>query len=111
MSACHSIMSVCHSRYVCLSFNYVRLSFNYVFLSFDFVITKRGGIITNCDSLVYYKAQWTLQIATACLLQIATRITKCDDYYKLSTLGGNWRGSYSWGYKEYNAITMHASLS
>ena len=28
-----------------------------------------------------------------------------------STLGGNWPGSYSWGYKEYNTITMYTSLS
>ena len=84
------------------------------------IITKCDGIITNCDSLVYYKAQWTLQIATAFLLQSATRIIKklrqvlqsamiiknCD-----STLGGNWRGNYSWGYKEYNAIITHTSLS
>ena len=32
--------------------------------------------ITKCDGLL-------LQIATAFLLQIATGITKCDDYYKL----------------------------
>ena len=36
------------------------------------IITKCDGIITNCDSLVYYKARWTLQIATAFLLQSAT---------------------------------------
>ena len=69
------------------------------------IITKCDGIITNCDSLVYYKVQWT--VITNCdsffitncdtvyyklwqvlqsamdLLQIATGITKCDDYYKL----------------------------
>ena len=78
-------------------------------------ITKRDGLL--------------LQIATAFLLQSATRfITNCDRYYKVrwiyyelqqilqstmiitncdSTPGGNQRGSYSWGYKEYNAITMH----
>ena len=47
------------------------------------IITKCDGIITNCDSLVYYKTRWTLQIAIALLLQSATGITKCDDYYKL----------------------------
>ena len=69
------------------------------------IITKRDGIITNCDSLVYYKVRW--RVITNCdsffitkcdtvyyklrqvlqspmnLLQIATGITKCDDYYKL----------------------------
>ena len=69
------------------------------------IITKCDGIITNCDSLVYYKVRWT--VITNCdsffitncdtvyyklwqvlqsamdLLQIATGITKCDDYYKL----------------------------
>ena len=62
-------------------------------------------IITNCDSLVYYKVRWTVItncdsfFITKCdtfyyklrqvlqsamdLLQIATGITKCDDYYKL----------------------------
>ena len=68
-------------------------------------ITKCDGIITNCDSLLYYKVRWT--VVTNCdsffiakcdtvyyklrqvlqsamdLLQIATGITKCDDYYKL----------------------------
>ena len=65
------------------------------------IITKRDGIITNCDSLVYYKVRW--RVITNCdsffitkcdtvyyklrqvlqspmnLLQIATGITKCDD--------------------------------
>ena len=69
------------------------------------IITKCDIIITNCDSLVYYKVRWT--VITNCdsffitncdtvyyklrqvlqsamdLLQIATGITKCDDYYKL----------------------------
>ena len=42
-------------------------------------------IITNCDSLVYYEVRWTVvQIATAFLLQSATRfITNCDRYYKV----------------------------
>ena len=40
------------------------------------IITKCDGIITNCDSLVYYKVRHGL-------LQITTGITKCDDYYKL----------------------------
>ena len=69
------------------------------------IITKCDGIITNCDSLVYYKVRWTVitncdsffitkcdtvyyklrQVlqSTMNLLQIATGITKCDDYYKL----------------------------
>ena len=69
------------------------------------IITKCDGIITNCDSLVYYKGRWTVitncdsLFITKCdkvyyklgqvlqsamdLLQIATGITKCDDYYKL----------------------------
>ena len=48
-----------------------------------------------------------LQIATTFFLQSATRFITNSD----STLGGNWRSSSSWGYKEYNAITMHTSLS
>ena len=55
-------------------------------------ITKCDGIITNCNSLVYYKVQRT--VLTNCdsffvtkvrygLLQIVTGITKCDDYCKL----------------------------
>ena len=63
------------------------------------IITKCDGIITNCDSLVYYQVRWTVAIAffiTKCdtvyyklrqvlrsamdLLEIATGITKCDDY-------------------------------
>ena len=69
------------------------------------IITKCHGIITNCDSLVYYKVRWTVItncdsfFITKCdtvyyklgqvlqsamdLLQIATGITNCDDYYKL----------------------------
>ena len=69
------------------------------------IITKCDGIITNCDSLVYYKVRWTVItncdsfFITKCdkvyyklrqvlqsamdLLQIATGVTKCDDYYKL----------------------------
>ena len=69
------------------------------------IITKSDGIITNCASLVFYKLRWTaitncdsffitncdtayyksrqvLQSAMD-LLQIATGITKSDDYYKL----------------------------
>ena len=68
-------------------------------------ITKYNGIMTNCDSLVYYKLRWTVVtncdsfFITRCdtvyyklrqvlqsgmdLLQIVTGITKCDDYYKL----------------------------
>ena len=40
------------------------------------IITKCDGIITNCDSLVYYKVRHGL-------LKIATGIKKCDYYYKL----------------------------
>ena len=69
------------------------------------IIRKCYVIITNCDSLVYYKVRWTVItncntfFITKCdtvyyklrqvlqcamdLLQIATGITKCDDYYKL----------------------------
>ena len=69
------------------------------------IITKCDEIITNCDSLVYYKVRWTVItncdsfFITKCdtvyyklrrvlqsamdLLQIATGITQCDDYYKL----------------------------
>ena len=49
----------------------------------------RWAVITNCDSffltkcdMVYYKLRQVLQSAMD-LLQIATGITKCDDYYKL----------------------------
>ena len=56
------------------------------------IITKCDRIITNRDRLVHYKVRWT--VITNCdsffyykvrygLLQIATGITKCDDYYKL----------------------------
>ena len=46
------------------------------------VITKCDSFfITNCDK-VYYKLRQVLQSAMD-LLQIATDITKCDDYYKL----------------------------
>ena len=92
------------------------------------IITKCDGIITNCDSLVYYKARWTLQIATAFLLQSAARfITNCDRYYKVRWMYYkvrwllqiatvhlvviNWRFRDTRGYKEYNAITTHTSLS
>ena len=74
-------------------------------LCFFMFITKCDGIITNCDSLLYYKVRWTVItncnsfFITKCdtvyyklrqvlqsamdLLQIAKGITKCDDYYKL----------------------------
>ena len=49
----------------------------------------RWTVVTNCDSFfvtkcdtVYYKLRQVLQSAMY-LLQIATGITKCDDYYKL----------------------------
>ena len=68
------------------------------------IITGCDGISTNCDSLVYYKVRWTVItncdsiFITKCdgfiancdryykvrwLLQIATGITKCDDYFNL----------------------------
>ena len=74
------------------------------------IITKYDGIITNCDSLVYYKVRWTVNtncdgfFITKCdtvyyklrqvlqsamdLLQIVTGITKCDDYHKLRQYTG-----------------------
>ena len=55
-------------------------------------ITKSDGIITNCESLVYYKVRWTVitnyDSFFMDLLQIATGITKCDDYYKLRQYSG-----------------------
>ena len=42
-------------------------------------ITKCDGIITNCDTLVYYEVRWT--VITNC---DSFFITKCDTfYYKL----------------------------
>ena len=41
----------------------------------------RWTVVTKCDT-VYYKLRQVLQSAMD-LLQIATGITKCDDYYKL----------------------------
>ena len=74
-------------------------------------ITKRDGLY-KLRQLLYYKLRLSLlQIATG-IAKCDGCITKCDDYTNCdSTLGGNRRGSYSWGYKEYNAITMHTSLS
>ena len=68
-------------------------------------VLQSAMIITNCESLVYYKVRWTVItncdsfFITKCdtvyyklrqvlqsvmdLLQIATDIAKCDDYYKL----------------------------
>jgi len=72
------------------------------------IITKCDGIITNRDSLVYYKVRWT--VITNCdtffitkydtvyyklrqvlqsamgLLQIAIGITKCDDLVQIATV-------------------------
>ena len=61
----------------------------------------RWTVITNCDSFfitkcdtVYYKLRQVLQSATD-LLQIATGITKCDDYYKLRQYkGGGGEGGW-----------------
>ena len=54
----------------------------------------RWTVITNCDSFfitkcdtVYYKLRQVLQ-SVMDLLQIATGITKCDDYYKLRQYSG-----------------------
>ena len=57
----------------------------------SFVYFKvRWTVITNCDSFFittvrhgYYKLRQVFQSAIHDLLQIATDITKCDDYYKL----------------------------
>ena len=68
------------------------------------------GIITNCESLVYYKVRWTVisncdsffitkwdtsyyklrQVLQSAmdLLQIAIGITKCDHYNKLRQYSG-----------------------
>jgi len=58
------------------------------FESLSKIITKCHEIITNCDSFsitkcdtVYYKLRQVLQSAMN-LLQIATGVTKRDDYYK-----------------------------
>ena len=59
------------------------------------VITKCDGIITNCDSLVYYKVRWTVVFKLRQLfyykvrhglLQIATGITNRERYYKVRWL-------------------------
>ena len=68
-----------------------------------FLLQSATRFITNCDR--YYKVRW-MYYKLRHVLQSAMIITNCD-----STLGGNWRGSYSWGYKEYNAITIHTSPS
>ena len=59
----------------------------------------RWTVITNCDSFfitkcdkVYYKLRQVLQRAMD-LLQIATGITKCDDYYKLRQYKGMFASS------------------
>ena len=107
MSVCHSIMSSCHSivsvclsimsschssifNYIFLSFSYVRLSFNYVFLSFGFVRLLFNYVCLTFNLSANYGVRSPPKIY--------------DFYFKS-------RGSYSWGYKEYNAITMHTSLS
>ena len=46
------------------------------FESLSKIITKCHGIITNCDSLVYYKVRWT--VITNC---DSFFITKCDTVY------------------------------
>ena len=49
---------------------------------------KCDGIITNCDSLVYYKLRWT--VITNCDSFFITKcdgfITNCDRYYKVRWL-------------------------
>ena len=59
------------------------------------VITKCDSyFITKCDKC-YYKVRQVLQSVTV-LLQSATDITKCDDYYKVrqNTPQGVWSWSY-----------------
>ena len=102
METTRSLFDYIHTYLIDTHFNRAfRSKFNYS----QKVITKCDGIITNCDSLVYYKVRWTIVtncdtfFITKCdtvyyklrqvlqsamdLLQIATGITKCDDYYKL----------------------------
>ena len=54
------------------------------------MVTKCDGIITNCDSLAYYKVRWTVitncdsLFITKCdtvYCKIATGITKCDGFF------------------------------
>ena len=51
-------------------------------------MTKCDRIITNCDSLVYYKVRWT--VITICDSFFITKcdefITNCDRYYKLRAM-------------------------
>ena len=85
----------------CIFWHYINVD-EVSWITLKKIITKCDGIITNCDSLVYYKVRWT--VITTCdtffitkcdtvyyklrqvlqsamdLLQIATGITKCDDY-------------------------------
>ena len=48
-------------------------------------ITKCDGVITNCDSLVYYEMRWT--VITNCdsffITKCARFIANCDRYYKV----------------------------
>ena len=87
-----------------MRWNYYKLRQLTLLQSAMFFTNCGSFFITNCDT-VYYKLRQVLQSAMD-VLQSAMIITNCD-----SILGGNWRGSYSWGYKEYNAITTHTSLS
>ena len=51
-------------------------------------ITKCDGIITHCDSLVYYEVRWT--VITNCdsffITKCARFIANCDRYYKVRWL-------------------------
>ena len=57
------------------------LSKNYYKVRWTAITNCDSFFITKCDT-VYYKLRQVLQSAMD-LLQIATGITKCDDYYKL----------------------------
>ena len=57
------------------------LSKNYYKVQWTVITNCDTFFVTKCDT-VYYKLQQVLQSAMD-LLQIATGVTKCDDYYKL----------------------------
>ena len=93
---CHVLADVIIFFYEvpCIFWNYINVE-EVRWITLKKIITKCDGIITNCDSLVYYKVRWT--VITNCdsffitkgdtvyykLRQVLTGITKCDDYYKL----------------------------
>ena len=84
--------------------NHYKVRWNYYKLR-QLSLLQSAMDFTNCDSFFITKCD-TVYYKLRQVLQSVMIITNCD-----STLGGNWRGSYSWGYKEYNAITMYTSLS